>query len=329
MDEQHHRLIRIALDALADDYGYALAGGYAIQAHHIVQRVSEDVDLFAPVARARQEMPEATTRVATAYEAAGYSVDVAQQVETYTRLTVTDPATGTRTKVELVAEFLHHPPVDSDLGPVLHPDDLAAGKTSALFSRAEVRDAIDVDGLIKAGYTRARLMELAAENDAGFDQRHVRRLPRPRPALHRQAIRRIPPHPRRSRRHPPDFRHLAARTGPAPFPGERGDRHPHEHRQPPLPQHPRRAHLEPRSTHRRPTASTTPPPRAALTREMTPEQCGRSPTGHDESDFGPAQRTREARVGATSEPDATCQPLAGPVPFGNSSLLVRPRICTR
>ncbi|CAG6395220.1 nucleotidyl transferase AbiEii/AbiGii toxin family protein [Streptomyces cocklensis] len=167
MDEQHHRLIRIALDALADDYGYALAGGYAIQAHHIVQRVSEDVDLFAPFARARQEMPEATTRVATAYEAASYSVDVAQQVETYTRLTVTDPATGTRTKVELVAEFLH----DSDLGPVLHPDDLAAGKTSALFSRTEVRDAIDVDGLIKAGYTRARLMELAAENDAGFDQR--------------------------------------------------------------------------------------------------------------------------------------------------------------
>ena len=171
MDEQHHRLIRIALDALADDYGYALAGGYAIQAHHIVQRVSEDVDLFAPFARARTEMPAATARVAAAYETAGYLVDVAQQVDTYTRLTVTDPATGTRTKVELVAEFLHHPPVDSDLGPVLHPDDLAAGKTSALFSRAEVRDAIDVDGLLKAGYTRARLMELAAQNDAGFDPR--------------------------------------------------------------------------------------------------------------------------------------------------------------
>jgi hypothetical protein len=171
VDEQHHRLIRIALDALADDYGYALAGGYAIQAHHIVQRVSEDVDLFAPFARARQEMPAATARVAAAYEAAGYLVDVAQQVDTYTRLTITDPTTDTRTKVELVAEFLHHPPVDSDLGPVLHPDDLAAGKTGALFSRAEVRDAIDVDGLLKAGYTTTRLMELAAQNDAGFDPR--------------------------------------------------------------------------------------------------------------------------------------------------------------
>ena len=47
-------------------------------------------------------------------------------------------------KVELVAEFLHHPPVQSELGPVLHRDDVAAGKTGALLTRAEVRDAIEV-----------------------------------------------------------------------------------------------------------------------------------------------------------------------------------------
>lgn len=71
--------------------------------------------------------------------------------------------------MELVAEFLNHPPVPSELGPVLHPDDVAAGKTTALDGRAEVRDAIDVDGLLKAGYTRERLMELARQNDDGFD----------------------------------------------------------------------------------------------------------------------------------------------------------------
>jgi hypothetical protein len=89
----------------------------------------------------------------------------------YTRLDVTDPATGSHSKVELVAEFLHHAPVASELGPVLHPDDVAAGKTGALFSRAEIRDAIDVCGLIRAGYSRERLMEFAAQNDAGFDRR--------------------------------------------------------------------------------------------------------------------------------------------------------------
>jgi hypothetical protein len=171
VDELHHRLIHIGLDALAEDYGYALAGGYAIQTHHIVQRISDDVDLFAPFERAKEEMPDAAARVIAAYEAAGYRVELAQQVDTYTRLNITDPDTGTFSKVELVAEFLHHPPVDSDLGPVLHPDDLAAGKTGALFSRAEVRDAIDIDGLLKAGYSTDRLMELAAQNDLGFDRR--------------------------------------------------------------------------------------------------------------------------------------------------------------
>jgi hypothetical protein len=35
VEELHRRLI--GLDALAEDYGYALAGGYAIQAHRIVK----------------------------------------------------------------------------------------------------------------------------------------------------------------------------------------------------------------------------------------------------------------------------------------------------
>jgi len=37
VEELHRRLIRIGLDALAEGYGYALAGGYAIQAHRIVK----------------------------------------------------------------------------------------------------------------------------------------------------------------------------------------------------------------------------------------------------------------------------------------------------
>ncbi|WP_432038428.1 nucleotidyl transferase AbiEii/AbiGii toxin family protein [Streptomyces cucumeris] len=171
MDELHRQLIRIGLDALAKDYGYALACGYAIQAHHIVNRVSDDVDLFAPFERASREMEQAAERISTAYDAAGYTVEQVHLTPTYTRLNVTDPDSDTQSKVELVAEFLHHTPVDSELGPVLHRDDVAAGKTSALFTRAEVRDAIDVAGLLKAGYTREQLMDLAAQNDAGFDRR--------------------------------------------------------------------------------------------------------------------------------------------------------------
>ena len=73
MEELHRRLIRIGLDALAEDYGYALAGGYAIQTHCIVNRMSDDVDLFAPIDRAADEMPGAVARLIKAYSAAGYT----------------------------------------------------------------------------------------------------------------------------------------------------------------------------------------------------------------------------------------------------------------
>ncbi|APU43439.1 nucleotidyl transferase AbiEii/AbiGii toxin family protein [Streptomyces sp. TN58] len=166
MEDLHHRLIRIGLEALAKDFGYRLAGGYAVQAHRLVSRVSDDVDLFTPIARAEGELPQAIARLVEAYESAGYKVQVTQQAQVYARLHVTDPGTGAQSKVKLVGDLLHHPPVDSDLGPVLHLDDLAAAKTGALFGRAEVRDAIDVDALLRAGYSRARLLELAALNEA-------------------------------------------------------------------------------------------------------------------------------------------------------------------
>ena len=75
-----------------------------------------------------------------------------QRAEAYVRLHVKEPATGRWVKVELVAEFLFHSPVPSEFGPVLHRDDVAAGKTEALFSCAEARDFIDVDALLRAGY---------------------------------------------------------------------------------------------------------------------------------------------------------------------------------
>ncbi|MCT9083129.1 nucleotidyl transferase AbiEii/AbiGii toxin family protein [Streptomyces fulvoviolaceus] len=98
MEELHRRLIRIGLDALAEDYGYALAGGYAIQAHHIVNRMSDDVDLFAPIDRATDEMPRAVARLTEAYSAAGFTVETAQQAPTYSRLNVTDPSTGAQAR---------------------------------------------------------------------------------------------------------------------------------------------------------------------------------------------------------------------------------------
>ena len=93
----------------------------------------------------------------------GYAVAVTQQFDTFARLSVTDPALPDHPyKVELAANWRALPPVMMDVGPVLHIDDVVAGKMSALFTRAEPRDFLDVDAAIESGrYTREQLLDLA------------------------------------------------------------------------------------------------------------------------------------------------------------------------
>ncbi|GIE96246.1 nucleotidyl transferase AbiEii/AbiGii toxin family protein [Paractinoplanes rishiriensis] len=171
MDPIHLRLAEIGL-RVAGRYGFALAGGYAVQAHGILDRPSEDIDLFTAWDR-RGDFAAAVDAVVDGYRAAGYAVDVVRQFETFAQLAVTDPATPERPyKVELAANWRSLPPVVMDVGPVLHMDDVVAGKMSALFTRAEPRDFLDVDAAVMTGYyTRERLLELAGEADAGFDRR--------------------------------------------------------------------------------------------------------------------------------------------------------------
>lgn len=175
MDELHQRLITIGLRAAAE-HGFALAGGYAVQAYRVVERLSDDVDLFTSWDR-RGEVAAATEQVVAAYREAGLVATIDDQSESFVRLLVTDPLTNPEadqeqaTKVELVADIRLHPPVDMAVGPVLHLDDVAGGKVSALFARAAARDYIDVASLLRGGhYTREELLDLAAERDGGFDR---------------------------------------------------------------------------------------------------------------------------------------------------------------
>jgi hypothetical protein len=45
VDSRHSKITQIALDVAAE-YGFALAGGYAVSAHGMGNRLSGDVDLF-------------------------------------------------------------------------------------------------------------------------------------------------------------------------------------------------------------------------------------------------------------------------------------------
>ncbi|WP_405098423.1 nucleotidyl transferase AbiEii/AbiGii toxin family protein [Micromonospora sp. NBC_01412] len=168
MDPFHERLARMGLDA-ARRYGFALAGGYAVQAAGLLERPSEDVDLFTAWDR-RGEFTTAVTAVVHAYRDDGLAVDVERQYDTFARLTVTD---GDRvSKVELGVDWRANEPILMAVGPVLHPDDAVANKMSALYGRAFARDFIDIDAALQSGrYTREALLNLAQRADRGFDRR--------------------------------------------------------------------------------------------------------------------------------------------------------------
>ena len=92
MEELQDRLARIGLGRLGD-YGFVLAGGYALQAHGLVKRMSEDVDLFTDRWDV-QDFAQAVRSVCDAYEQAGLVVVVARRGDTFPRLLLTEPAKG-------------------------------------------------------------------------------------------------------------------------------------------------------------------------------------------------------------------------------------------
>lgn len=169
MDPFHERIATLALRA-AEPYGFCLAGGYAVQAHGLVQRRSEDVDLFTTMA-AQAGFGSAVEAVREALVREGLAAEVTRRADTFARLVVTDPATGAGANIDLGVDWRAHPPARLAIGPVLHADDAVGNKLCALFSRAAVRDYVDVHGILLSGrYDSETLLRLAAEHDPGFDR---------------------------------------------------------------------------------------------------------------------------------------------------------------
>jgi hypothetical protein len=167
MDPFHEQLARVALDA-AGSFGFALAGGYAVQAHGFLNRMSADVDLFAE-ASGEFDFPEAVDAVIAAYQREGLIVQAEVLTKSFARLNVRSASDSA--KVELGMDWRKNEPVRLAVGPVLHADDAVANKVCALFGRAEVRDYVDVDAILSSGrYTEDELLDLAAEHDPGFER---------------------------------------------------------------------------------------------------------------------------------------------------------------
>jgi hypothetical protein len=117
----HHRRLLADAFTAGRPFGLALMGGYAVQAHGIVHRPSQDLDFATEHPAAMSQIIEHLTR---SLSERGWHVTVIDVAPLKARFLATDPATGSACEVDLLKEVLWRPPVLLDIGPVLDLDDL-------------------------------------------------------------------------------------------------------------------------------------------------------------------------------------------------------------
>ncbi|MFJ6798093.1 nucleotidyl transferase AbiEii/AbiGii toxin family protein [Streptomyces sp. NPDC091268] len=140
MPDLHARLLADVL-ALGSPYPLVLTGGYAVQAHELLERVSQDLDLATESATPMDEIAQA---VRTGLTERGWQVAEVEIAPLSARFQVTDPATGEACEVDVLKEVFWRPIAQSAYGPVLAEEDVIGTKVRALADRGAARDFLDV-----------------------------------------------------------------------------------------------------------------------------------------------------------------------------------------
>jgi hypothetical protein len=177
LEDLQQQVAAIVLRA-AKRYGFALAGGCALIAHGVIDRRTEDVDLFTD---RETGVEAAAAAVEASLETAGFHIgredknaglaDVFPGMgEGLAEWIITAP-NGAQVRLQIGYFDRHHPPVTMDIGPVLDLSDVMAGKVVALASRAAERDYIDTAAALGRGYDVAELISLARDLDPGLEDR--------------------------------------------------------------------------------------------------------------------------------------------------------------
>jgi hypothetical protein len=156
---------------VADSHGFALGGGQALVAHGLVQRPTEDIDLFTD---REGGVRDALPAVRDALSACGFDVThaVGEVGLSETFYGMDDAFEELAVKVgeaevqmSLACMPRQRPPVQMELGPVVHLDDLLGSKFCALTGRNETRDYIDVAAALANGFQRDQMLALAHEHE--------------------------------------------------------------------------------------------------------------------------------------------------------------------
>jgi hypothetical protein len=173
VSDLHREVAAVALRAAAR-HGFALAGGNALIAHGVIDRPTEDVDLFTD---REHGVAAAADAVAAALRAAGYTAERQDKTglaevfegmdEGLAEWIITTPD-GREMMLQMAYFDRGHQPVLMEFGPVLDLDDVLGSKVAALAGRAAERDYIDVAAALARGYSIAQLTGLAVALDPGL-----------------------------------------------------------------------------------------------------------------------------------------------------------------
>lgn len=173
INDFHRRVAAVALRAAAR-YGFALAGGNALMAHGVVDRMTEDVDLFT-------DREAGVTAAADAVESALHGAGLeAERRDRTAGLTDIFPGMdeglaewlvgapdGEQMMLQLAYFDRGQSPVIMEVGPVLDLEDVVGGKVCALASRAYERDYVDTAAALER-YTVAQVIGFARRLDPGL-----------------------------------------------------------------------------------------------------------------------------------------------------------------
>jgi Nucleotidyl transferase AbiEii toxin, Type IV TA system len=176
LDELHATIAAIALGA-AGRHGFALGGGNALIAHGIIDRPTEDVDLFTDE---DDGVTAAAGAVEAALRAAGFGAERQDKTagladvfdgmgDGLAEWIVTGPG-GRQMMLQMAYFDRDRRPVTMDIGPVLDLEDVVGSKVCALASRVEPRDYVDTAAALER-YTVDQLIAYAKRLDPGLTDR--------------------------------------------------------------------------------------------------------------------------------------------------------------
>jgi len=140
LNDLHRRLLQDVL-AIGNEFPFVITGGYAIQAHGLVDRFSRDIDVATDSTLSMEALAD---QLVAGLTERGWRVRVIGVAPVSARFMVTDPEVGQDCEVDILKEAFNRPPQVTPWGPVLALDDVIGTKVRALADRGYARDVIDI-----------------------------------------------------------------------------------------------------------------------------------------------------------------------------------------